>query len=237
MNVWAADSGIGKSQAMREIQEHLLEVTDDRIGCLMLEESIAKTTLGWMSFAAGRPLHKELQKLSDEELRHHWEKVSRDNRLVLLSHGGWNNDFETLKARIRYMAKALDCKWIVLDHLHYCLSSVSGATGDWSGIDELVTQLVSLALECEICIHLVCHISEDRSLRGSKGIKKLADSVIFLERDPHHEDPIIANTTTVVIDKNRWAGELGVACYLYYDPHTGRMVECEKPIEEVHDEF
>ena len=234
--VWAADSGVGKSQAMREIQEHLLEVTADRIGCLMLEESLAKTTLGWMSFSAGRPLHKELQKLSDEELRKHWEAVTRDNRLVLLDHGGWNNNFETLKARIRYMAKALDCKWIVLDHLHYCLSSVSGATGDWSGIDELVTQLVSLALECDICIHLVCHISEDRSLRGSKGIKKLADAVVFLERDPHHEDPVIANTTTVVVDKNRWAGDLGVACYLYYDPQTGRMTECPKPMEVV-DEF
>jgi twinkle protein len=235
--VIAADTGIGKSQTMREIQDHILQVTEDRVGCLMLEESIAKTTLGWMSFAAGRPLHRELNRIPDEELRRYWEEVTKDNRLVLLEHGGWNNDFEVLKARVRYMAKALDCRWIVLDHLHYCLSSVQGATGDWAGIDELMTEIVSLALECDIGILLVCHTSGDRVLRGSKGISKLADAVVFLERDKHNPDPVVANCTKVVIDKNRWCGEIGVASWLQYSPETGRMTETENPEVGGGDEF
>jgi len=199
----------------------------------MLEESIAKTTLGWMSFMAGRPLHKELKTIPDAELRKYWEAATKGDRMVLLDHKGWKNNMETLKARIRYMKHAMGCNWIILDHLHIALSSVQGASGDWAGIDELMTDFVSLVHELDIGLHLVCHVSGERSLRGSKGISQLADAVIFLERDLENEDPIIANTTAVVIGKNRFVGDLGTACYLRYDPMTHRMTVCEKPIEGV----
>ena len=232
--VWAAETGIGKSHTMREIQHHIVTSTKDEVvGCLMLEESIAKTTLGWMSFMAGRPLHKELKTIPDAELRKYWEAATKGDRMVLLDHKGWKNNMETLKARIRYMKHAMGCNWIILDHLHIALSSVQGASGDWAGIDELMTDFVSLVHELDIGLHLVCHVSGERSLRGSKGISQLADAVIFLERDLENEDPIIANTTAVVIGKNRFVGDLGTACYLRYDPMTHRMTVCEKPIEGV----
>lgn len=227
--VWAAETGVGKSQTMRELIASNIKLTDTNQGCLMLEESIAKTTLGWMSFVAGRPLHKELKNVPEEELRRYWEEASHGNRLFLLDHRGWRNDLETLKNRVRYMAHTLGCNPIVLDHLHIALSSIAGATGDWSGIDELVTELESLAHELDICLHLVSHVSEGRALRGSKGIAKIVDGVIFLERDKHHEDPEIRNTTRVVVDKNRFAGDTGTACWLRYNPQTGRMLECEAP--------
>jgi twinkle protein len=95
-----------------------------------------------------------------------------------------------------------------------------------------MTQIVSLAIECDIGIILVCHTSAPRSLRGSKGIEKLADAVIFLERDKLNDDPVIANTTQVIVNKNRWCGEVGTACYLHYDPDTGRMLECAAPVDD-----
>jgi len=229
VNIWAAETGVGKSQTMREIIHHIISSTEQQVGCLMLEESVAKSMLGWMSFHAGRPLHKELGQVPEAELRKYWEKASAGNRFVLLDHKGWQSDIEVLKSRVRYMAKALGCKTVILDHLHIALSSVAGASGDWSGIDELVTQLTVLAQECDICLHVVSHVSASRSLRGSKGIEKLADSVIFLERDKLNEDPEVANTTSVIVNKNRFAGDVGTACYLRYDKFTGRMSECAKP--------
>lgn len=229
LNIWAAETSVGKSQVMRELIHDTISTTDETVGCLMLEESVAKSMLGWASFYAGRPLHRELDTIPEKELRKYWEKASQDNRMVLLDHKGWQSDIEVLKARIRYMAKALGCKKIVLDHLHMALSSVQGATGDWAGIDELTTQLTVLAIECQITLHVVCHVSGNRSLRGSKGIEKLADGVIFLERDKLNIDPEIANTTQVIVAKNRFGGDLGTACYLYYDKLTGRMTECAKP--------
>jgi twinkle protein len=229
VNIWAAETGVGKTQTMRELIHHIIISTEQQVGCLMLEESVAKSMLGWMSFHAERPLHKELSTIADDELRKYWEKASADDRFVLLDHKGWGSDIEKLKSRIRYMAKSLGCKTVILDHLHIALSSIAGASGDWSGIDELVTQLTVLAQECGICLHVVSHVSEGRALRGSKGISKLADAVIYLERDRHNEDVEIANTTLVVVDKNRFSGDCGTAGYLRYDRDTGRMTECAKP--------
>jgi twinkle protein len=237
LNIWAAETGVGKSQCMRELIHSITSTTKQKVGCLMLEESVAKSMLGWMSFYAGKPLHKQLGSISEEELWEYWLRASAGNRFILLDHKGWGNDIETLKSRIRFMSKALGCETIILDHLHIALSSIAGASGDWSGIDELVTQLTVLAQECGICLHLVSHVSEGRALRGSKGIAKLADAVIFLERDKHAADEYTSNTTTVVIDKNRFCGETGIACYLYYDKETGRMSEVAKPIEVVDNDF
>ena len=238
VNIWAAETSVGKSQTMRELIHHIIQSTDQTVGCLMLEESVAKSMLSWMSFHAGRPLHKELGEVPEDELRKYWEMASKGNRFVLLDHRGWQSDIEVLKARVRYMAKALGCKTVILDHLHIALSSVQGASGDWSGIDELVTELCVLAQECDICLHVVSHVTGARALRGSKGIEKLVDGVIFLERDRLNDDVDIANTTQVIVSKNRFAGDCGTACYLRYDKDTGRMTECAKPdgIGE-HDEF
>jgi len=227
--IWAADTGIGKSQTMREVQDFILHTTEDNVGCIMLEESVAKTTLGWMSFAAGRPLHKELDTISPEELKTYWDKVTRGDRYVLLDHSGWGSSMDTLKSRIRYMKRSMGCEWVILDHLHMALSAIAGASGDWSGIDELMTDLVNLVHELDIGLHIVSHTSGERNLRGSKGIGKAADAVIFLERDKHCEDPTWQDVTTVVVDKNRWAGDVGTACYLKYSKATGRMTECPKP--------
>ena len=163
--VWAAPTGIGKSHTMREIQDFLVKQTDDRVGTLMLEESIGKTMMGWMSFHAGRPLHKEMKTLSQEELKKYWDMVAQGNRFVMLDHNGWQNNLDTLKARIRHMVHVMGCRWVFLDHLHIALSSIHGATGDWSGIDELMTDLRSLVHELKIGLHLVSHVSGERSLR------------------------------------------------------------------------
>lgn len=236
--VWAAPTGVGKSQTQRELQDFIIKTTKDRVGCLMLEESIAKTTLGWMSFHAGRPLHKELSTISEEELKGYWEMTTAGDRFVLLDHQGWQNNLETLKNRIRYMKHTMGCRWVFLDHLHIALSSISGASGDWSGIDELMTDLRSLVHELDIGLQLVSHVSGDMKLRGSQGIAQLADAVVFLDRDKHHEDPEVANTTKVIVDKNRFVGDTGTACYLRYDKSTGRMTECPKPDGMTdHDEF
>jgi len=74
-------------------------------------------------------------------------------------------------------------------------------------------------------------------LRGSSSIAQLSDMVIGLERDQQHADPQVRNTTTVRVLKNRYAGLTGVACYLYYDKDTGRMIETTCPVGDEKQEF
>ena len=72
-------------------------------------------------------------------------------------------------------------------------------------------------------------------LRGSHSIAQISDAVIAMERDQQATDPIKANTTTVRVLKNRYAGDTGVAAYLLYDRDTGRMQEIDNPFESDQD--
>jgi twinkle protein len=56
--------------------------------------------------------------------------------------------------------------------------------------------------------------------------------VIALERNQQAEDEQQANTTTVRVLKNRYSGDTGIACYLYYDRDTGRMSQVDNPFME-----
>ena len=69
-------------------------------------------------------------------------------------------------------------------------------------------------------------------LRGSASIAHLSDSVIALERNQQAADEVEANTTVLRILKNRYTGDTGVCCHLFYDKETGRMTEVNNPFEE-----
>jgi len=142
------------------------------------------------------------------------------------------------------MAQALDTKWIFLDHLSILVSGQED-TDERKSIDILMTKLRSLVEQTGVCLLLVSHLrrpSGDRGhedgkeislshLRGSASIGHLSDSVIALERNQQDDDPILSNTTTIRILKNRYTGETGVTTHLFYDRKTGRMTEIDNPFD------
>jgi len=236
-------SGMGKSQIMRELEYYLLKNTEDNIGILALEEDIPKTTLGIMSMEANKLLHvPEVRAgVSIEEERGYWERTFGLDKLQLLDHWGSTSE-DDLLGRIRYMAKGLDCKWIILDHLSIVVSDQDNGD-ERKAIDSIMTNLRKLVQETGVGLFLVSHLRrpsgakahEDGGkislgeLRGSAAIAQLSDIVIGLERDQQHADPEIRNTTTVRVLKNRFVGLTGPACYLYYDKESGRMIETACP--------
>jgi twinkle protein len=232
-------SGMGKSQFIRELEFDLLNRVDANIGVLALEEDVSRTALGIMSVAANRPLHLE-EETPDSELRPYWEATMGTGRYYLFDHWG-STSADNLLSRVRYMAKALDCRYVVLDHLSIVVSSQESGD-ERKAIDEIMTRLRTLVAETGICLFLVSHLKrsggtahEDggrislSELRGSQSIAQLSDMVIGMERDQQHEDPEVRNTTCVRVLKNRYTGETGPACYLYYDRVTGRLTETSAP--------
>ncbi len=99
------------------------------------------------------------------------------------------------------MAKGLDCKWIILDHLSIVVSDQE--TGDErKAIDSIMTKLRQLVQETGIGLFLVSHLRrpngkahEDAGqislaeLSGSASIAQLSDMGIGLKREPQHADP------------------------------------------------
>ena len=135
------------------------------------------------------------------------------------------------------MATGLDCKVIFLDHLSILLSGLDG--DERRMIDVTMTKLRSLVERTGIALFLVSHLRRTNSdtnheegarvtlgqLRGSAAIAQLSDTVVALERDQQTDSE--RSLTTVRVLKNRYSGEVGVACQLEYDLNTCKFIEHE----------
>ena len=242
---FTSGAGMGKSSVMRELMYHLLKNTEDNVGIIALEEGIKNTTFNIMSVEANARLYiKEVREKFEQEQLNTWqENTVGTGRFFAFDHFG-SMDNDEILSRIRYMAQALDCKWIFLDNLSILVSGQED-TDERKSIDILMTKLRSLVEQTNIGLLLVSHLRRpagDRGhedgrevslshLRGSASIAHLSDSVIALERDQQAEDDVLANTTTVRVLKNRYTGDTGVATHLFYDKDTGRMKEISNPYD------
>ena len=242
---FTSGAGMGKSSIMRELIHHFLRNTEDNIGIIALEEGIKNTAWNIMSVEASSRLYiKEIRDgYTQEQLQEFQDKTINSGRFFAFDHFG-SVDNDEILARVRFMAQALDTKWICLDHLSILVSGQQD-TDERKSIDILMTKLRSLVEQTGICLLLVSHLrrpSGDRGheegkeislshLRGSASIAHLSDSVIALERNQQDDDPIVSNTTTIRILKNRYTGDTGVATHLFYNKDTGRMTEIANPFE------
>jgi twinkle protein len=228
-----AGSGIGKSSFCRELACALLQ-GGERVGYLALEESNRRTALGLMSAAVGKSLH--LGEHERSALTEAYQATLANWNLFLFD-GFGSFDPDLIYNRIEYLAAGLDTRVIFLDHLSILLSGLDG--DERRMIDTTMTKLRSLVERTGIALFLVSHLrrtSSDQNheegarvtlgqLRGSAAIAQLSDGVIALERDQQAQSG--SGSTTVRVLKNRYSGEVGVACHLDYDLDTCKFIETE----------
>jgi|TARA_R110000822_G_scaffold26240_2_gene79112 twinkle protein len=233
---FTAGSGLGKTQVMREVVHHMLKTTEDNIGLLMLEETPVITSKGLMSVEANQRLHLPDVHVSKEELKTYFDATVGTGRVFMFDHFG-SNSIDNIVSRVRYLAKGLDCKYIVIDHISIIVSDQSHGD-ERRALDEIMTRLRTLVQETGVAMIVVSHLRRPEGkgheegaatslsqLRGSASIGQLSDMVIGLERDAQNDDPQIRNTTRVRVLKNRFSGTTGPCCDLLYDVDTGRLKE------------
>jgi twinkle protein len=228
-----AGSGIGKSSFCRELATHLLN-KGERVGYVALEESNRRTALGLMSAHCGKSFH--LGEHDRSTLTQAYQDTLAKWNLYLFD-GFGSFDPDVIYNRIEYLATGLEVRCVFLDHLSILLSGLDG--DERRMIDTTMTKLRSLVERTGISLFLVSHLrrtSNDTNheegarvhlgqLRGSAAIAQLSDAVIALERNQQADRG--ASGTTVRILKNRYSGEVGVACYLDYDLDTCKFHETE----------
>lgn len=221
--ILTADTGLGKTTVLKEIEYHLLRTTNHGLGFLHLEEPNADTALGLMSIAANKPLHLPdvREATPDDELRGYFDSVVNTDRVVIWDHFGSNSIHEVL-AKIRHMHN-LGCKYIILDHISIVVSDQSG--DERKQLDEISTKLKTLCMELNVAVLAVIHQNRAGEIRGSAGPEQVANIVFKLHRNKEDPDPWRRNVTKVVVQKNRFCGKTGPAAYLWYCPETGRLVE------------
>ena len=233
---FTSGSGLGKTQVIRELIHHLLKQTKDNLGLLMLEENPIVTSKGIMSIEANQRLHLPDVHISKEEWQKHFDATTGSGRVFLFDHFG-SNTIDNIISRVRYLAKGLDCKYIIIDHVSIIVSDQSHGD-ERKALDEIMTRLRTLVQETGIAMIVVSHLRRPdgkgheegavtslSQLRGSASIGQLSDMVIGLERDAQHDDPEIRHTTKVRVLKNRFSGITGPCCDLKYDMDTGRLAE------------
>jgi len=201
-----AGTGSGKSSFCRQLATHLL--------------------------AVGKPLH--LGGYGKQELEDIY-RSSIGNWNLYLYDGFGSFDPQVIYSRIEYLACGLECRVIFLDHLSILLSGLDG--DERRMIDKTMTDLRSLVERTGIHLFLVSHLRRTQNdknheegarvtlgqLKGSSSISQLSDSLIALERNQQNS----GDSTTLRLLKNRYSGELGVACELNYDLSNCRFSENE----------
>mgnify|MGYP003633147465 FL=1 len=237
-------TGLGKSSVTREIEHWLINNTEDNVGVVALEENWSRTAEGIMAVEANAKLHLDSVKATytDEQLDNCFKKVfmgENDGRVWIHAHHGVNN-LEDIFSKLRYMIIGLDCKWIVVDHLHMLVLSTL-ENDERKAIDQIMHRLRTMVEETGCGMILVSHLRRVEGnrghengietglshLRGSQSIAQLSDCVIALERNQQSEDEIEASTTKVRVLKSRYTGDVGVASHLLYDSKTGRLREMD----------
>ena len=233
---FTAGSGLGKTQVMREVVHHIIKSTEDKIGLLMLEETPVITSKGLMSVEANQRLHLPDVHVSKEEMKTYFDATVGTGRVFMFDHFG-SNSIDNIVSRVRFLAKGLDCKYIVIDHISIIVSDQQHGD-ERRALDEIMTRLRTLVQETGVSMIVVSHLRRPdgkgheegastslSQLRGSASIGQLSDMVIGLERDAQNDDPDIRNTTRIRVLKNRFSGITGPCCDLKYDIDTGRLNE------------
>lgn len=228
-----AGSGIGKSTFTRELGYHLSTQHGQKIGYVMLEESVAKTAQAMVAMDNNVPLGDLMEEpsiLTEEQ----WAKSFKEVVEPAAFYDSFgSSEIDVLMSKIRYLAVGLECDFVVLDHVSMV---VSGGTDDErKSLDILMTKLRSLVENTGIGIIAVSHIkrgSGDKSynegaqisltsLRGSAALEQLSDVCIGLERDQQSETD--SDVAQIRLLKNRPFGQVGPAGFLKYDVPSGRM--------------
>ena len=234
ISLFISGTGSGKSTIMREIEMHVLEETNSKIGIVSLEESPAETARK----LAGMYLMKNPAKseIPLEELKKGFDAVFGSDRVILLDHQGAINDNSIIE-QLEYMC-LVGCKYLFIDHITILVSEgVDSLTGN-EAIDKMMNELLKVAKRYSVWIGLVSHLRKTNvggksfeegklpsldDIRGSGSIKQISFDVISFARNMVAKEERERNMILTRILKCRHTGLTGVVPGARYDYDTGRL--------------
>lgn len=230
--VITSGSGMGKTTFVREVA-YALHRDGRKVGMIMLEESNKRTIQGLVGIHLNKNILVDRSLSSEAEISRGFDELFGSDDIALYDHFG-STDVDNIINRIRYMARALGCTHVIVDHISILVSGI--ASGDERKlIDMAMTKLRTLVQETGITLFVVSHLKrpegnlghEDGAkvhlgqLRGSHAIAQLADICVALQKP----DADTVDSTELRVLKNRFTGEVGNAGTIFYNRETGRLTE------------
>lgn len=219
-----AQEGVGKTELMHSIEHQILKETKDAVCAIYLEEPKKRHLQALAGIELKSPVHlPDFDPGVDRIDRALQTVVGADERLHIYSHFG-SDDPEVLLDTIRFAVSSRDCHYVFFDHISMAVSGLGGED-ERRALDYLSTRLEMLVKELNFALIFVSHVNDLGQTRGSRNISKVCDIRIDATRDLINADPVIRNTTKLMVSKNRFSGKTGPAGELLFDPSTYLLTE------------
>ncbi|WEM05512.1 DNA primase/helicase [Ralstonia phage BOESR1] len=231
-----AGTGVGKTDLF--VSQIAFDIVDlkQRVGVIFLEQKPTETAKRVAGKIAGRRFHVPDSGWSEEELDAAVDRIG--DSLVMYDSFG-ETEWATIKGKIRFMVVSEGIKLIYLDHL----TAMADTADEKGSLEQIMKEMAGLANELGCIIHFVSHLSTPegkpheeggrvsiRHFKGSRAIGFWSYLLLGLERDQQAEDPIVRQTTTLRVLKDRYTGQAtGEVIYLSYDRDTGLLAVTEAP--------
>ena len=222
-------TGSGKSTITKEIILHLLATTDSKIGVISLEESIGDTTEQLVN------MHLKGEAKDPEDFRKGFDKVFKDERIVLLDHQGSVSD-ASLTDKIEYMA-LMGCDFLFLDHITIAVSEGTDGLSGNEAVDKMMSDLLKIVKKHNVWLGLISHLRKSFTgkafeeghlptiddIKGSGSIKQISFDIIAFARNLVAENDDEKRTVKFRVLKSRFTGLTGDAGSAMYNRETNRL--------------
>lgn len=230
-----AGTGIGKSTMIRELGYHLVMDHGLKIGSMMLEENVLRTSKGYIGLYLNKPVHLSRKGISNDQYTEAFNNTLGTGKFVMYNHFGSLDNSAILKA-IRYMAVTEKCDFILIDHISIAVSGIE-SNNERKLIDILMTRLRQLCEELGVGLICICHLKRGdgkksaeeggsislEDLRGSQAIAQLSDTIIALERNQQADSDIKKNLVQIRVLKCRQTGDTGIGGKLWFNKERNRL--------------
>ena len=237
-----AGAGLGKTEVVTEIVYQLVEGDQTNVGIMSFEQPPKKT----YKRIIGKSLKKRLDVDVDEFTKKQLAKFVYPRDIFCYDKSGrvrWGD----VRNKLHHFAKGLECGVVIIDNL----SNIAATFDDDErrGIDKAMLELSSAAIDLNIHIFLICHVSRpargstplDRGrelslsdARGSEAIGQHSNYVFGLERNALADDEKIRTTSILRCLKDREFGTArGQKFFFRFDFDTGLLTQIEKPVVDL----
>lgn len=237
-----AGTGIGKSTALAELEYALVE-QGCKIGHMGFEDTRRDVKLRLMSISMNDRL--DVNQRDDAEMRAIHDAVFASRLIEMFDPETAEWTVDAILGYVRYCAKALDCRVIVIDPLTFIAAGMSLGDDERRALDKASRDLAAMAKELGVHLQVAHHLTDPREggghtegakthlnqVRGSGGIANFATFVIGHERNQQAEGEAFLITRLRAL-KNRPRSITGPMEVLKYDLTTGRLKPTKEPFPD-----
>lgn len=231
-----AGTGVGKTDFLTQQIAYDITELKEKVGTIFLEQKPTETGKRVAGKIVGRRFHVPDTGWTEAELD---SAVDRLGDSLTLYDSFGETEWDVVKGKIRFMAVSEGIRLFYLDHL----TAMADTADEKGSLEQIMKEMAGLAQELDIIIHYVSHLATPegkpheeggrvmiRHFKGSRAIGFWSFFMFGLERDQQAEDPIVRQTTTLRVLKDRYTGQAtGEVIYLAYDKDTGLLSVTEAP--------